>query len=51
MINKIIELLEEVATAYTYVQGFSYASPYEMNGAPSMQFPTGVIRGNIVIIA
>jgi len=39
MINKIIELLEEVATAYTYVQGFSYASPYEMNGAPSMQFP------------
>ena len=39
MINKIIELLEEVATAYTYVEGFSYASPYEMNGAPSMKFP------------
>lgn len=39
MIDKIIELMEEVATAYSGVNSFSYESPFEMNGAPSRVYP------------
>ena len=39
MIDSIITLMEEVATAYTAVNSFSYESPFEINGAPSRLYP------------
>ena len=39
MIDKIIDLLKEVAEAYDFVQGFAYESPFEMNGAPNRLYP------------
>lgn len=39
MIDSIINLLEEITTAYTFTNSFAYASPYEMNGAPTLEYP------------
>jgi len=39
MIDLIITKMREIATAYTYIQGFGYESVFEMNGAPNRQYP------------
>lgn len=39
MIDSIITLMRNVATAYTAVNSFSYESVFEMNGAPSRTYP------------